>query len=1074
MGATEDAVDAAANFVGPFVDKDRKYSGNVPTISLVDEALSHLEAINTADLVADPNAPYDASLAGVVYGLLDLITTLAILPRLSPGVAFSQRPRSVLTAVIFTPPDGNLDLLAKCVDSLLPILKQKGSGVQPLLSQRMLPDIISALAELSYSPASSEDTRRRFAKEYETVLGDQYTPKSRLLPILTTFLQQPLPAWLKPVIADELSMIPFTNHGVRHTIEFLSLSYLSKNSHVPQDSSGPLSQIPVPIEAITQASKLLVLPPSGIDQHGWITGISAELVDLLDGKYGYELSRAAGQIICGGILSKRTTGAPGTVGWECFVAPLHSLLYPKDLDKSKFPHPEERAIISEHDLTLVLRRLKALVTSYSHAGLLRRLVGPIILPLWALLNYSKARPSLDKEWALLPSSILSCYMEVACDAKQIDSIATNLFWDGDAQWIFGPGSAGGVAIRWRAKQELEGMRAMDSIFEHIGGLDVRINSLVSLLSQAKISDDVAGSIFLNATKRWLSPAKPTKPSLMDDDSLDDPISALVDAKLSEAMARSFQGHFARSPQHIIELMAQLIQNYVSGYTASTEKMAKAGTSSRAMLNSIVQKPDAENREDTADEDLVSFALSILNTLIASPDFKKMPPVTETLRTLLPSLVLLAHPPPQQAIPQQLSNTASTLVHLIMPPSTSKAPANQLTADHLHEHRTTLQTVMTDLQSPDPPNRTWALRTLHTLIQNRLAFPVIDVPSLTHTLLSASLADPESYVHLAAIPVLVELATRAPRPVGAILVDAFTDIDERSLRLARGRQTEEKERELREALDYRLRVGEVLNSIVLSPSFPNDMITQRSTSKQIVEACVSLASRRGQRHDTLSSRTTTSLSQQKEQKEAEEAWSGPIPNLFEPEGADPQELADYEALQKIVKGWEETGIEEDVRIRTSALSILSTVLEHRLEVLGQASVDASLQIVLLILSMEREESKGILRRAAVLVIMGLLRALDAALEDGRENSVGLGLRQQEEVERVVKWIKDEDQDELVRDHAGIVVEGLETLRMKKLYNIRNEGLQLGKDLELEGNLRGLDIQPSLENKQERRMVIEEIE
>jgi hypothetical protein len=1023
MGATEDAVDAAANFIGPFVDKDRNYSGNVSTSSLVADALSHLQAINTADLAADPNAPYDASLAGVVYGLLDLITTLAIIPRLSPGVAFSQRPRSVLTAVIFTPPDGDLDVLAECLERLLPILQQKGSGVQPLLSQRMLPDIISALAELAFSPASTEKTR--FAETYKKIIED--VPTSRLLPTLTTFLQQPLPTWLKPVISEALSMVPLRQHGVRHTIEFLSLSYLSKNSHVPRDASGSQSQIPIPLEAVTQASKLLVLPPSVFTQDKWIVALSPELWSLLDGDAGKELSRAAGQIIAGGILSKKTTGAPGTVGWETFLRPLLGTIYPKDSKKpTGYGCLEHQVIVTENEFKVALRRLKAIASSYSHAGLLRRLVGPLLLPLWALLNYAKARPSLDKEWTVLPSFILSRYMEIACDPRQVDSIATNMFWDGDAVWTLGPGSEGGVAIRWRSKQKAEGMQAMDSIFEHIGGLDTRVNLLVSLLSEAKIPDDVAGSIFLNATKRWLAPAESNNTLLLDDDSMVDPIAALVDAKCSEAMARTFQEHFARSPQHIIELMAQLIQNYVSSHTAKAEASSKSRTSKKVMLGKIVQKPNAEDGEEgeTSDEDLISFALSILNTLLASTDFKNTPPVTESLRSLLPSLVYIAHPPSQTAIPPLLSNSASTLVHLIMPPSTSKTLANALTADPLHEHRATLSTILTDLQSPDPPNRTWALRTLHALLKNESAFPVIDVPSLTHTILSASLADPESYVHMAAIPVIVCLAERAPRPVVGILVDAFTDIDERSLKLARGRQTEEKERELRDALDYRLRVGEVLNTFFLSVGVwetetPGEAVMKRKLAKQITEACLSLASRRGQRTQTHSTRTSLLHSQQQQQEEAEAAWSGPIPNLFEPEGADPQDMAEYTALAKIVNGWQETGIEEDVRMRASALSNLSTVFEHRLQSLGQASVDAGLQIVLLILTMEREEAKAILRRAAVLVIMGLLRGVDAALEHGNESTASLTLNQQAEVERLVKWVLDEDDDELVRDHAGSV-------------------------------------------------------
>ncbi|EMD58373.1 hypothetical protein GGP41_007735 [Bipolaris sorokiniana] len=1086
MGAIEDAVDSAANFIGPFVDKGRKYSGDVPTSSLIQQSLSHLQAINTADLVADPNAPYDASLAGVVYGLLDLIIILAVIPRLSPGVAFSQRPRSVLTTIVTASPDHDMDALAVMIEGILPILEQKGSGIQPLLSQRILPDVVSALAELSFSPFSSEDTKFKFSPIYKKIMIE--IPTSRLLPILTSFLQQPLPEWLKPIISMELSMVPLRQQGVRHTIEFLALSYLSKNSHIPEGASGSQSQIPIPLEAITQASKLLVLPPSGITPNDWIERLAPQLLHLLNGCEGKELSRAAGQIIAGGILSKKTTGAPGTIGWKIFVEPIFHAISPKNTQISVSEEGRKAdVVVREGDLKPALRQLNNITCSYSHAGLIKRLVTPMLLPLWALLNYAKRRPSLDKEWTALPKSIISRYVEMACDAKQIDNMARHIFWDGDTTWTFGPGSEGGVEIRRRTNGQSENNTAgMEGILGQIGDLDNRVNLLVSLLSEASVSGDVASSVFLSTTKRWLEPAKPAAESLTDEDFIGDPLSALVDAKLSESLARQFQEHFARSPQHITELMAQLIENFVE-HKKSLFSASKSRMSQRAMLGNIVQKQATtreKNEDDAVNEDLVSFALSILNTMVASPDFQKTPLVKEMLLALLPSLAYLSEyrNQTQSPIPSMISNSSTILFQLIAPttansPSTKARLATNVPVDLLAEHRAALRTCLEELQSTDPPNRTWALNTIHSMLKNPAAFPVIDIPSLTHILLSSSLADPESYVHLAAIPVLVTLAARVPKPVVGILVDAFVDVDERSLKLTRGKQTEQKERELRNALDLRLRVGEVLNTFAGSNvswvSHAKDGTMYRC-AKQITEACLLLSGRRGQRVQTLSMRNEVADSERRLKEEGEAAWGGPIPNVFEPDGADPQEQADYTALQKIVSGWENTGIEEDVRMRASALSVLSTLLEYRLEVLRQPLIDASLQMVLLILGLEKDDAKALLRRAGVLVIMGLLRGIDAAIEAGKEGMVALNLKQQQEIERVTRWVKDEDTDELVRDHASSVVEGLETLRMKELYRVRERGLNLDGNLGLEGNLRGLEIQPGEGKKKEKRIMVEEIE
>jgi hypothetical protein len=1043
MGAMEDAVDAAANFIGPFVEKSReeetRSDNELNTSQLIDQALAHLQAINTADIAADPNAPYDASLAGVVYGLLDLITSLGVIPNVSPGVAFSQRPSSVLTRAVTSPASRYDEVLSKLVAALLPILEQNGTGVQPLLSQRILPDIISALAELSYSPLASEEIRRLHEPVYQKILAN--TATSRLLPILTTFLQQPLPGWLRPIMALELSCIPLRPHGIRHTIEFLSLSYLSKNSRVPQDALGSQSQLPIPVEAITQASRLLVLPPANMDQATWLRRLAPQLWHLLDGNEGRELSRAAGQIIAGGILSKKTTGAPGMIGWKLFVAPLCKALDPF--------YNVSTVLVPEHDFEVAVKRLSALLSSYAQVGLFRRLMYPLLLPIWGLLTHAQ-RPGLDQKWQVLARGILIRYLAIAGDAKQVDTLATNLFWDGAAHYSFAPGAQGGVEIRSRSEQR----DAMDDILTRIGNLDTRINLLISLLVEAKISDDVAGSIFAQASKRWLAPASLAQSSLTYEPD-DDPLAALINAKMCEALASRFQDQFVRSPQHILELMQHLLENFVGEHNARV----KHSESARADYRSIVNAPATrENRTpDTVDEDLISFALSTLSTLVSSPSFTQTPPTRTILAATIPPLVYLAHSLPPSH--QQISHAATSLLTILQP---SPQHVQTLASDPLTEHRETLKTIFADVMSPDPPARTWALTTLRTLMANSLAWPIVDVPATTHMLLSASLADPEAYVHSAAVPVVVDIALRAPGIVVGILVDAFVDVDEVALKTGRA---DDKDREVQQALDFRLRVGEVLDRVVVDG-------VQYAQVRKITDACLALASRRGQRTQTLAQRTEDARAEREGREEGEAAWGGPIPNLLETESGDAQDQAERDALLKIVRGWEDTGVEEDVRIRTSALSILSSALSGNRA--HQATVDAALQLVLLILTMETSEAKGILRRAAVYVVLNLLRSLNGELGNGKDAAIHVTMKQQEEVERVMRWLRDEDCDRDVRDYVGSVFWEFETLRRNQLLQIRDEGLQLGPNLELEGKLRGLDVKPHLDSGGKRKMMVEEVE
>ncbi|KAF2471974.1 uncharacterized protein BDR25DRAFT_284325 [Lindgomyces ingoldianus] len=1055
MGVVEDAVDTAADFIGPLLDKDDgrdRVDSRDPIPQdqngrLVENALFHLQAINTADQAKDLNAPYDGSLVGVVYGLLDMIASQGILPSLSPGVVFAHRPQSVLKHNLLPSPPQDFPLLCSVVQTLYSIFEQGGTGVQPLLTQRVLPDLISALAELAFSPKSSPHRHSLFRASYEDILDT--TPTSRLLPILTSYLQQDIPLWLRERLSKQLARVPLRTRGIRHTIEFMSLAYMSKTSPLSPDQSSSLSQIPIPLEAITQASRLLASVPNGMSATEWFTELAPQLWSLLDGTEGPELSRAAGQIIAGGILNKKSSGAPGTIGWTLFAEPLLQCIRPESSNYIPKNSTSEVVLVDEHELKVALKRMFTIVSSHSHPGLIKRLVGPILLPLWGLVAYTRCRPALDAQWGELPRNIMLRYMSIAVHPMQINIITTNLFWDGEPSWSFGPGSQGGVEIRERKKDDRD-ISEMADLLSQIEKLDERVDLLTTLLTDAKIDDEIASSIFLNVTKRWLTAGRGESHVSLTDNGGSDPLVTLADAKLSETMARRFKNQLARSPRHVIELMGQLLQDFAEIHQSKSRPIIEPNKPSRASLRDIVrpqfrgtQMPDSIL--DTESEELVSFALSILNTLITSSDFKRVSNTMTLFSPILPSLQYLSqlqqHPP----VSPLIINAATNLLQILQP--TSSPPE-----ESQPRNRVILQQALTDLTSPDPPNRTWALSMLRKIVQDPNTFSLVDIPSLTHMILSSSIADSESYVHTAAIPVLVDVVTRAPNPTLRILVDAFIDLDEQSLQL-------KKERELHEPLDSRLRVGEVLNNFILEDGYwtrGSNASSRFSNLKLLTEATLSLASRRGQRSKTHSRRNELLELKRKEQEEGERAWGGPIPNIIDARGDDSPKQYEEDRLLKVVQGWEDTGDEEDVRIRASALSIFSSIMEKRLELLSQKTVDVALQMNLTILMLETGAEKGILRRAAVLVFMGLLRGIDASIKTGTESVVGLGIKQSEEVERVIKWVATGDPDDLVRSHAESVLDGLETWRMKRLFKIRGEGVPLGHNFGLEESLRGLGL------------------
>lgn len=171
---------------------------------LVKKALALLLDIHQADQAEAADSPYDGMLVGMVYGLIDFIVLQGILPCLSPGVAFARRPRSVLVTAASTRTDPDYSLLREVVTSLLSAFSSRGVGIEPLISQRALPDVISAVAELSFSPNVSESTHMVFKSQY-TELLDQPN-------LLSSVLQLPDFSLFSPRLFTKTRL-----HGYVHT-----------------------------------------------------------------------------------------------------------------------------------------------------------------------------------------------------------------------------------------------------------------------------------------------------------------------------------------------------------------------------------------------------------------------------------------------------------------------------------------------------------------------------------------------------------------------------------------------------------------------------------------------------------------------------------------------------------------------------------------------------------------------------------------------------------------------------------------------------------------------------------------
>lgn len=842
-----------------------------------------------------------------------------------------------------------------------------------------------------------------------------------------------------------------------------------------------------------------------MDAESYFTALAPQLLTMLDGVEGQELAKAAALIIGSGILGKKALGAPGAIGWRLFAEPIFfSINPPKEKPVSvqgsgSSVSNDTQAFVAEPELRRAVSRLVALLTSRPNPGLSKRLLGRLMLPLWALLDYAKCHP-VDRVWRDIPWQLLETFFRLGAGVEQLETLALSLLWDGPPTWTFAPGSDGGIEIRRRERSSEDDAF---NVIAQMNSLEQKLATYQELLIASGVEDQDIGDLFVKLTRRWLVPRSsmaehvPKLEAAMEED----PFQSLITAKLVMGILEKFRDKLAAQPDNMIELVKQLLYEWTESDRARKKRVEDLQRPTYAGLRNIVQQQQKggmvpEQQAASADIDsseILPVALSLLNTLLSAPNFHPTAQTSSTLSMILPTLSDLRDHEPGSELPPSISVTAanlttriSTLLNLAVPSD----PSNRITvATPTADDQKALQAALADLTSPTAPLRASALSTIASLASSHSR--AIDVPQLTLLLLRTSLPDADEYVHLHAIKTLAALASLDPQLVaGQLLANAFVDADETAV--GEG------------GLDARLRIGEVLGRVAADvqeslvhvrnryQSSPPD--ASRTVIRKIASAAVRVSSRRGQRVQDQRARQRTARLEERRRRDAEKAWGGEVPSILgeEEQGEEgKRDAADAALLASIVSGWSDTGLEEDVRLRALALSVFTTVVQEpaTLALLLPEDVAAGIDIAVGSLALETEERHAVLRRAAVLVVWGLVKAMDKVHEEGGSKGAmvgegaGLSPTKWEEVERVVRWVRDQDGDAVVKGHAGEVLEALETWRVKKALGVRGDGSLAGQGIQLTGDLglselRGLNVgvnaQDESGQRHGRKLVVEEIE
>jgi len=853
---------------------------------------------------------------------------------------------------------------------------------------------------------------------HEIYIDFPSTSTLALMPVLNLLVQPDrVQPWLRTPLISALARLPLRPRGVQDTIEFVLSVHPSGATSNASRTAGRGSSISH--EALNAVSRLLSSPPVSMSPEKWFHGIAPQLFSLLEGEGELELDKAAAFVIGFGILGRKQFGAPGMPGWKAFVEPLLASIDPSLSTKSSRADVANdietlgprKILRSALEVRKALQRLSTLLTTHPHPSLTKRLLSPILLPLWSLSSWPRGNEFIETHYRKPAETLLKTLLQLSSGSKDsskteksstnlLNTILQNLTFKGRTaktgkQWLYTTAHDGGIQIEDTARSELE--ERVDSGLD-LARLDASVDAFIDLLQvMPDIQNDIS-ELFMRLCMKWLAHSandqtNPLAIRLEPNSDQDDVRNSLIEAKVMQKMMSALPEKLVEDSIQVLSLVDQVL----SGFTTNS----------------------AASSEDTA-----AVALSLLNIVLTSSSFPVNPGTEGRLKSIEKSLNSISRKPNLE-----ISSTAQNLLLLLKYRSTIEEPAtiNMSTpTDRQLEDRKSYSLAMsylTGIDSP-PPIRVQGLELIAELIRN--GSPIIDIPALL-VLFSSLLQDSEEYIYLRVIKAFIQLSQKHPRAVMKDLIERYVDPNEDY------------------ELDQRLRLGEALLQVIENSA----LAFSAETARAVCQGLLFVASRRGYRPKTEEQQEKKNKLKRKQDEEAEEAWGGEVPQLDE--ALDLKAEEENEILSQIVTGWESKRGSEDIRIRASAVSVLGSGIEANVSGIDSKILSAAVDLSIHILTLEPEPEKGILRRAAILMIMNFVRALDTARAEGKKLAFGFAGQSLDDVQRILAYVEASDNDGMVRQHARDVIEGLRAWQINALLPPHKEQTEIQE-------LAGLSIHP----------------
>ncbi|KAI0485755.1 hypothetical protein F4859DRAFT_472316 [Xylaria cf. heliscus] len=877
--------------------------------------------------------------------------------------------------------------------------------------------LVSALERIgtkAFQPTADAKSRIEGQKDFGALISR--TGTLALMSASNTLIKPGrIPDWLRLRFMDILMLLPQRPDGVRATLEFVFSVHPSSTVSISEAAAPQKQGANITMEALKMASTLLSVPPASVKPEAWFPGIAPQLLALLDGNNGPDLAKVAAYVIGFGVLGRKQFGAPATPGWRAFAEPMLACINPS-LSSEETPAeplvfsagPDEVVDLRTHTilvqadaLHVALKRLSSLLNSHPNPGLTKRLLSPLLLPLWALSSWPSPSAHIKERYCQPALTLVETYLRLAGSVDKFLEITDNLTFSGVRdghvpRWSYEQAGGSGIQIR-RLHGNDEGSMPTPLDLE---AMDSKIPALIELINRTASDSDLS-TLFLNLFEDSLdSKGNANVVQVVDDGDDSDPISKLIRARILQEMMEQLPDKLISNSKQLLELVAKVLGEFGTAH---------------------------------ANDDAVPVALSLLNLVVTVPSFQRKDVPESTLKSIEDSLSNIA-----LARETDTSQTAHNLSQLLKYRDELEDPTDQpvMPTDRQIEDRKTYNLALSYITQADspPPVRSEGLNLLGTLIKSNSA--ILDIPA-TLVLLSSLLSDDDEYINLRVIKVFVQLSERHPRSTVREVLDQYVDASER------------------QNTDTRLRFGEALLQLMqrLGETFAGEL------AASVGEALLALAGRRAHRPKTEERQAHAERIAARKLK-AKAKLAGRSHTTFSPNDVDddddldmdieeqtPEERTRNALLARIVSGWESKRGSEDMRIRASALSLFASGLETNIRSFTPSLIDAALALSLDVLTLEAGVLEaGILRRAAVTLVLTFVYALGKARERGSHFDSGLGpgsrkgaglsfgagfTTKEEDVVRILGYIEQTDEDGLVRQHAQDALESLESLRLVQI-------------------------------------------